>query len=102
MLATALLWMALSQKATNGGVALELTINRADGAATPIAAGDDLAVSLRVTDSASGAPLAGARPSVWMTRRTGKAEIDGRPCAAKIAAVASGSLFATADVDLNV
>ena len=102
MLATALLWMALSQKATNGGVTLELSVNRTDGAATPVTAGDDVAVSLRVSDSASGAPLAGVRPSVWMTRRTGKPEVDGRPCAAKIAGIASGSLFATADVDLNV
>ncbi len=102
MLATALLWMALAQKVTTGGVTLELSVARRDGNSAPITEGDDVAVALRVTDSASGTPLAGTRPSVWMTRRTGNPKIDDKPCAAKIASVVSGSLFATADVDLNV
>ena len=103
MLAIALLFMALQQqKAVSGGVALELSVARADGAKTPIAEGDDLAIGLRISDSASGAPLRGVRPSVWMTRRSGKADVDARPCAAKIAAISSGSFFGVADVDLNI
>jgi len=102
MFAIALLFMALQQKAVAAGVVLELSVERTDGAKTPIAEGDDVAIGLRVTDSASGAPLRGVRPSVWMTRRTGKPHVDGRPCAAKIAAISSGSFFGVADVDLNV
>jgi YVTN family beta-propeller protein len=101
MLATALLFMVL-QKVVSGGVALELSVARAGDASAPLREGDDLAVELRVTDSASGAPLGGIRPSVWMLRRLGKPAIDGKPCAAKVAAVASGSMFAAADVDLNI
>lgn len=102
MLAIALLFMALQQKAVHGGVSVELSIARTDGAAEPIREGEDVVVGLRVTDSASGAPLRGARPAVWMTRRTGKPEVDGRPCAAKIAGISSGSFFSRAEVDLNV
>jgi YVTN family beta-propeller protein len=101
MLATALLFMVL-QKAVSGGVAVELSIVRSDDAKAPIREGDDLAVALEVADSASGAPLSGVRPSVWMLRRIGRPEVDGKPCAAKIAGVASGSLFAAADIDLNI
>jgi YVTN family beta-propeller protein len=100
MLATALFLAAtITQKAIAGGVALELSVGSAQ---KTIREGDDLAVDLRVSDSATGAPMAGVRPSVWMTRRSGNAKIDGAPCAAKIARVASGSLFAVADVDLNI
>src|SRR5262249_10269155 len=98
MLATALL-LAATMKATSGGVALELSVGAAQKA---IREGDDVAVELRVADSATGAPLAGARPSVWMTRRGENAKANAAPCAAKVARIVSGSIFAAADVDLNV
>src|SRR5215213_5347161 len=93
---------SLQQKAVQGGVAVELSIGHGDGAAAPMKEGDDVVVGLRVTDSTTGSPMTGVRPSVWMTRRTGKAEVDDRPCGAKIANISSGSLFAAADVDLNI
>jgi len=102
MLATALLFAALLQKAVSGGVAVELSVARPGDSKAAIREGDDVVVGLRVTDSATGAPLAGVRPSVWMTRRTGIPAADGKPCAAKIARIAAGSLFAAADVDLNI
>src|SRR5204862_5987684 len=90
---------SVQHKAVTAGVAVELSVT---GAQAPMKEGDDVVVGLRVTDSATGAPMTGVRPSVWMTRRTGKADVDNRPCGAKIASVSSGSLFSAADVDLNI
>lgn len=90
---------SVTHKAVDAGVAVELSVT---GAQAPMKEGDDVVVGLRVSDSKTGAPMTGVRPSLWMTRRTGKAEVDNRPCGAKIAAVSSGSLFSAADVDLNI
>lgn len=92
------------QKVSAQGVQVEFTIN-------PVAAADakspaalmeeqDALVRFRITDAASGTPLAGAKPSVWISRG-GTGATDPKVCHEKIQSFLQGSLRARPDVDLN-
>ncbi|HEX8688574.1 MAG TPA: cytochrome D1 domain-containing protein, partial [Pyrinomonadaceae bacterium] len=55
---------------------------------------------VRVKDKATGSPLAGVKPSVWLSRRDG-APATPEQCKEKIRSFIQGSLRARPDVDLN-
>jgi YVTN family beta-propeller protein len=91
------------QKFVTQGVEVEFTID-------PITAGDkkpetlmegqDARVRFRVTDAATKTPLAGVKPSAWLTQREGP-NTDPQVCREKIQSYLQGSLRARPDVDLN-
>jgi YVTN family beta-propeller protein len=92
------------QKITAQGVEVEFTIN-------PVAQGEDkktpalleeqdALVRFRISDAATKTPLAGAKPSVWITRG-GTGATDAKVCHEKIQSFLQGSLRARPDVDLN-
>ncbi|HEX7317708.1 MAG TPA: cytochrome D1 domain-containing protein [Pyrinomonadaceae bacterium] len=60
----------------------------------------DAVVRVRVRDTATGSPLAGVRPSIWMTRREGERATP-EQCKEKIKTFLQGSMRARPDVDLN-
>ena len=64
--------------------------------------GDDVVFRFSIADVASATPLAGANPAAWMGLRVPGETVDADRCAAKISQWISGSIFATADLDLNV
>jgi DNA-binding beta-propeller fold protein YncE len=76
------------------GVALELLPARPRQ-------GDDVAVTLRLQDAASGRPLSGARPGAWLARRTGARPPTPRECTAKAAAFLGSSVLDRPAADLN-
>ncbi len=91
------------QKIVNQGVEVEFTINpmtTGDKQPAALVEGQDALVRFRVTDTATKTPLAGVRPSVWLTQRE-SATTDPQLCREKIQSFLQGSLRARPDVDLN-
>jgi YVTN family beta-propeller protein len=90
------------QKITSQGVEVEFTINpvAADKQSGALLEEQDALVRFRVTDTASKTPLAGVKPSVWISRG-GAGATDMNVCREKIQSFLQGSLRARPDVDLN-
>lgn len=61
----------------------------------------DALVRVRVTDTATHSPLAGVKPSIWMTQQRTGAPATPEQCKEKIKTFLQGSLRARPDVDLN-
>ncbi len=80
---------------------------RIDFSAKPREAGKGLAdgteavVTLSVTDARTGQPLAGVRPSAWISSRRGEEPPNDQQCKDKIRTFMGGLLSARPDIDLN-
>ncbi|MDT7808436.1 MAG: hypothetical protein QOJ70_2249 [Acidobacteriota bacterium] len=92
------------QKIVKQGVEVEFTIEPVTASdkrpATDLQEEQDALVRFRITDTATHTPLAGARPSVWMSQResdTSTPEV----CKEKVGSFLQGSLRSRPDVDLN-
>jgi YVTN family beta-propeller protein len=93
------------QKITSQGVEVEFTINPVAPAAddkqpASLMEEQDALVRFRIADAATKSPLAGAKPSVWISRG-GTGATDAKVCHEKIQSFLQGSLRARPDVDLN-
>jgi len=93
------------QKIVTQGVEVEFTIEPAAPSASGAAQlmeEQDARVRFRVTDTTTHTPLAGVKPSVWLTQREGGAAAP-KPeqCKEKIQSFLQGSLRSRPDVDLN-
>jgi YVTN family beta-propeller protein len=91
------------QKLVTQGLEVEFTIEPMlpAGPNSPgVMEGQDARVRVSVTDTATRSPLAGIRPSVWMTQR-GAERATPEQCKEKIKSFVQGSLRARPDVDLN-
>jgi YVTN family beta-propeller protein len=91
------------QKIVTQGVEVEFTIEPiapAAAGAAGVTEGQDARVRFSVTDTATRSPLAGVKPSVWMTQRSGERATP-EACKEKIKTFIQGSLRARPDVDLN-
>jgi YVTN family beta-propeller protein len=93
------------QKIVTQGVEVEFTIEPV-GATDKHAASDleeqqDALVRFRITDTATHTPLAGARPSVWLSQREGDSSMTPQVCKEKIGSFLQGSMRSRPDVDLN-
>lgn len=91
------------QKLVTQGLEVEFNIEPVK----PAAAGNaelmedqDALVRVRVTDTATHSPVAGVKPSIWMTQRPGERATP-EQCKEKIKSFLQGSLRARPDVDLN-
>jgi YVTN family beta-propeller protein len=83
------------------GIAVELAVTRSDGRpVTEPLQGEDVVVSLKITDSRTGAPLSGLRPAAWIDP-LGKEPATEGDCRQKVQAFLQGSLSARPEVDLN-
>jgi YVTN family beta-propeller protein len=91
------------QKIVAQGVEIEFTIDPAGGreeGAAPLLEEQDARIRFRVTDTTTGTPLSGVKPSAWLTRRQGEttgAEV----CKERVSSFLQGSLRARPEVDLN-
>lgn len=84
------------ERVEHDGIAAELRIEARH--AGPVPLDESLRVSLRLSDAASGEPLRGLRPRLWMSRHTtGKNEA----CGDQVRRFAAGRLSQRADRDLN-
>ncbi|HYY42853.1 MAG TPA: hypothetical protein VE775_08995, partial [Pyrinomonadaceae bacterium] len=89
------------QRFVGQGIEVEFTIDKTTP--TPKSAelmeDEDAIVRFKITDTATKNPLAGVRPSVWLSHREGAAP-DAQMCHEKIQSYLTGSLRARPDVDL--
>src|SRR5215207_5027910 len=90
------------QKIVTQGLEVEFTIEPVKPAAgkAELLEDQEALVRIRVTDTATRSPLAGVRPSIWMTQRQG-GRATPEQCKEKIKSFLQGSLRARPDVDLN-
>jgi YVTN family beta-propeller protein len=93
------------QKITTQGVEVEFTIDpvvatAGDKQPAALLEEQDALVRFRITDTATKTPLAGVKPSVWISRG-GTGATDPKVCREKIQSFLQGSLRARPDVDLN-
>jgi YVTN family beta-propeller protein len=91
------------QKIVTQGLEVEFTIEpvtTAGASPSGLLEDQDALVRVRVTDTATHSPLAGVRPSVWMTQRQGERATP-EQCKEKIKTFLQGSLRTRPDVDLN-
>ncbi len=91
------------QKLVTQGIEVEFNIEpvkpSADGKAQ-LMEDQDAVVRVVVKDTATGSPLAGVRPSLWMSQRNGERATP-EQCKEKVKSFLQGSLRARPDVDLN-
>ncbi|HXO21471.1 MAG TPA: YncE family protein [Thermoanaerobaculia bacterium] len=91
-----------ARRAVRQGIAVDLEIQPVDprrqGA---LREGEDVVVRFRISDTASGTPLAGASPAAWMDRVFPGIESSARGCQQKVEEWVAGSLFSKPDLDLN-
>ena len=87
-------------RASEAGVSVELEIAPA-AAGAPFHEGAAARFRLRVSDSATGAPLSRLSPAAWMTAAPGSTARDPAACAATVKNLLGGGLFRRADVDLT-
>jgi YVTN family beta-propeller protein len=90
-----------SSTAVQEGIAVELSVQRADGQPGPILAGDSARVRLSFRDTASGTPLSNLYPGAWMDL-LGSGLQPGADCSKKVESFLGGSLLSRPTLDLNV
>lgn len=89
------------------GIAVELSVKRADGQPGPVLAGDPARVQLSFRDTASGTPLSNLYPGAWMDLlgsgpQTGSGLQPGAECTKKVESFVGGSILSRPTLDLNV
>ena len=89
----------LTRRTADSGVAVELTVRHVTPSDAPFREGNEVAVSVRIADEQSGAPLRGLYPTAWMSVR--RAEAAPKRCLQKVATFTTGNLFKRPEVDLN-
>ena len=90
-----------SSTAVKEGIAVELSVQRADGQPGPLLAGDSARVRLSFRDTASGTPLSNLYPGAWMDL-LGSGLQPGADCTKKVESFIGGSLLSRPALDLNV
>ena len=90
------------QKIERGGVEIEFTIEPIEeqGKSSELMEAKEATVRFTIKDKATGTPLSGVKPSVWLTQRT-EGETDDKVCREKVQSFLQGSLRSRPDVDLN-
>ncbi|HEU0252986.1 MAG TPA: cytochrome D1 domain-containing protein [Pyrinomonadaceae bacterium] len=89
------------QKIERDGVQVEFTIEPIpeQGKSAELMEAKEATVRFTIKDKATGTPLSGVKPSVWLTQRTG--ETDEKLCREQVQSFLQGSLRSRPDVDLN-
>ncbi|MEA2560030.1 MAG: hypothetical protein QOH06_1534 [Acidobacteriota bacterium] len=83
------------------GIAVELSVQRADGQPGPVLAGDSARFRFSFRDTATGTPLSNLYPGAWMDL-LGSGLQPGADCAKKVESFIGGSLLSRPTLDLNV
>ncbi len=94
---------AITRRAVQAGVAVELAMAAVDPAALgrPLQQGDEVSVRFTLTDIGSGTPLLRAAPGAWIDPRRRGEPAGEDACRAKASAIVSGGLTSRAEVDLT-
>ncbi|HYP29745.1 MAG TPA: YncE family protein [Blastocatellia bacterium] len=93
-----------SRRIVKQGVSVELSIEPAAGesdAASDLKESENTVLRLKITDTATNAPLTNLRPTAWVDRRRGSQGNGPEDCRNKIQSFLQGSLSTRPDIDLN-
>lgn len=93
------------QRALQQGISVDFSIEPVSalkGQLTALREGDTAVFRFRLTDAGTGSPLANADPAAWASARPDGKPTDREACASQVKRFLSGSIFAQADIDLNV
>ena len=85
-----------------GGARLEFSLAPAVPNGPGLRTDEDAIARLRVTDSRTGAPLAGGRPRAWIAKRQFGQVHDEAACAAQLRTLLSGALTSQSAINLNL
>ncbi len=96
---------ASAMRFTRAGTAIDVELvpigPRGDRPGGTVHAGDDVTFRIRVSDAATGRPIAGAKPAAWLAPRAEGAPRDAGSLTRKIAGLARGDPLAPPELDLN-
>ena len=111
------LWLLLATAATgqvaeptvighyeHQGIVIDLTLSRPPGA--ELSSGQPAGFELNISDHATGSPLSGVYPAVWLTaqapNQAPRPAADAQQCRDRVQTLVGGSLFSEVALDLNV
>ncbi|MGB8841007.1 MAG: hypothetical protein WCC64_08025, partial [Aliidongia sp.] len=81
----------------NQGIAIDLEIAAPDG----LRAGDDVRLTLHLSDATAGTPLTAAKPAAWLSLNRRGGVTDDQACTRKVAAFIGSNPVAQPEVDLT-
>jgi YVTN family beta-propeller protein len=87
------------------GIAVDFTVEHHDPRKAQMGElreGDDVIFRFKISDTATGSPLASVKPAAWVSRVFKDEQTDRQKCTDKIEVLVRGSLLGRADLDLNV
>jgi YVTN family beta-propeller protein len=90
------------QRVVYQGIAVDLSVKPVPSEkkeASQLREGDDVTFQLKISDTATGAPLTGAHPAAWMDLQRPGENID---CTTRVKGLIGGGLVARPQLDLNV
>lgn len=86
-----------AQRYVAQGIAIDLDVTGPDGAR----AGEDVRVSLHLSDAVAGAPLVTVKPAAWLSLNRRGVPTDDRTCTRKVSAFLGSNPLARPEVDLT-
>ena len=94
-----------AQRIVREGIAVDFTVEHHDPRKAKMGEfreGDDVIFRFKISDTATGSPLASVKPAAWVSRVVKDEQTDRQKCTDKIGVFVRGSLLNRADLDLNV
>ncbi len=90
----------LRERFVDRGISVEVTVEPVDPGRRELREGDEAVFRFRITDAATGTPLAGSYPAGWMDLLAPGVEQESS-CQGKVESFVSGGLFSRPELDLN-
>lgn len=92
----------VTRRFEQGGVSVEFTLASPSGVKGGITAGSDAIATFRVTDKATGSPVAGLHPNAWIgSLKTGQPVPGDAECKDRVRSYMGGLMSVRADIDMN-
>src|SRR6185436_17629419 len=92
--------LPLQERFVDQGISVEVTVQPVDPTRRELREGDEAVFRFRITDAATGNPLAGSYPAGWMDLTAPGVEPE-TSCKHKVETFVEGSLFTRPEVNLN-
>lgn len=89
-------------RAVQAGVAVDLSVEPAGEKPGELREGQEAVFRFRISDTATGTPLAGGYPAAWIDFVPDAARVESRSCTDRVEELIGGSILSRPEVDLNV
>jgi YVTN family beta-propeller protein len=94
-----------SKRVVQGGLTVDVQLDHQDSKKNETGEfreGEDVTVSFKIQDDATGSAISGINPAAWMTLVGKDEQNSGTTCTERVQALLGGGLLARAELDLNV